>query len=259
MTVKCQWCRLHNHCLPHRQRPKPINRPHRVQELCESRGGRPGLSVLMRLTVSVDVKQHWTMLIGIGHSLSLICQQTSEDMKLYIIITVSSALVSGKSSSSVTLWRLRNVSDTTCKIIVFLWTPSQLATVCSPKPLLTRYCSVLRSRPTTNKTMFCSQSSAHYYWQDMLFCSPNLPYCLQDIVLQTCPTGTTRRCSPSLPHYHNKTVFSKHAPLPTRHGSPTLPLATRRCPPSLPHCHKTVFSNTVPLLTRQLLLACLSP
>ena len=28
------------------------------QELCESRGGRPGLSVLMNLTVSVDVKQH---------------------------------------------------------------------------------------------------------------------------------------------------------------------------------------------------------
>ena len=30
----------------------------RIQELCESRGGRPGLSVLMSLTVSVDVKQH---------------------------------------------------------------------------------------------------------------------------------------------------------------------------------------------------------
>ena len=29
-----------------------------VQELCESRGGRPGLSILMSLTVSVDVKQH---------------------------------------------------------------------------------------------------------------------------------------------------------------------------------------------------------
>ena len=34
----------------------------RVQELCESWGGRPGLSVLMSLTVSVDVKQHWTVL-----------------------------------------------------------------------------------------------------------------------------------------------------------------------------------------------------
>ena len=31
---------------------------HRVRELCESQGGRPGLSVLMSLTVSVDVKQH---------------------------------------------------------------------------------------------------------------------------------------------------------------------------------------------------------
>ena len=35
---------------------------HIVQELCESRGGRPGLSVLMNLMVSVDVKQCWTML-----------------------------------------------------------------------------------------------------------------------------------------------------------------------------------------------------
>ena len=29
-----------------------------VQELCESRGSRPGLSVLMSLMVSVDVKQY---------------------------------------------------------------------------------------------------------------------------------------------------------------------------------------------------------
>ena len=33
----------------------------RVQELCESRGGRPGLSVLMSIMFSVDIKQHWTM------------------------------------------------------------------------------------------------------------------------------------------------------------------------------------------------------
>jgi len=33
----------------------------RVQELCESRGGRPGLSALMSLTVSVDVKRHRTV------------------------------------------------------------------------------------------------------------------------------------------------------------------------------------------------------
>ena len=30
----------------------------RVQELCESRGGRPGLSVLMSVMVSVDVRQY---------------------------------------------------------------------------------------------------------------------------------------------------------------------------------------------------------
>ena len=34
----------------------------RVQKLCESWGGRPGLSVLTSLKVSVDIKQHWTML-----------------------------------------------------------------------------------------------------------------------------------------------------------------------------------------------------
>ena len=30
----------------------------RVQQLCENRGGRPGLSVLTSIMVSVDVKQH---------------------------------------------------------------------------------------------------------------------------------------------------------------------------------------------------------
>ena len=44
------------------QRSQQHSCPTRVQELCESRGGRPGLSVLMSLTVSVDIKQHWTML-----------------------------------------------------------------------------------------------------------------------------------------------------------------------------------------------------
>ena len=34
----------------------------RVQELRESRGGHPGLSIPTSLTVSVNVKQHWTML-----------------------------------------------------------------------------------------------------------------------------------------------------------------------------------------------------
>ena len=33
-----------------------------VQELCESWGGRPGLSVLTNLLVSVDVKIYWTVL-----------------------------------------------------------------------------------------------------------------------------------------------------------------------------------------------------
>ena len=44
-----------------RERESPIKRERGndiVQELCESRGGRPGLSVLTSLLVSVDVKQY---------------------------------------------------------------------------------------------------------------------------------------------------------------------------------------------------------
>ena len=61
-----------------------------VQKLCESRGRHPGLSVPMRLMVL------WTQgniepCLGIGHSFSLKCQPTSEDMKLYIIIRQQSS------------------------------------------------------------------------------------------------------------------------------------------------------------------------
>ena len=45
----------------------------RVQELCESRGGRPGLSVLMSLMVSVDVKQHWVS-VDVKHHVYLLKQ-----------------------------------------------------------------------------------------------------------------------------------------------------------------------------------------
>ena len=37
---------------------RPIARHRIVQELCESRGGRPGLSVLTSLLVSADVKNY---------------------------------------------------------------------------------------------------------------------------------------------------------------------------------------------------------
>ena len=43
-----------------------------VQELCESQGGRPGLSILTSYTEPC---------FGTGLSLSLICQPTSEDIK----------------------------------------------------------------------------------------------------------------------------------------------------------------------------------
>ena len=45
----------------------------RVWELCESRGGRPGLSVLMSLMVSVDVKQHWVS-VDVKHHVYLLKQ-----------------------------------------------------------------------------------------------------------------------------------------------------------------------------------------
>ena len=56
-----------------------------VQELCDSWGGCPGLSVLTSLLVSVDVKLYWTVLRH-WFSLSLICQLTSEDIKQHFII-----------------------------------------------------------------------------------------------------------------------------------------------------------------------------
>jgi len=58
-----------------------------VQELCESRGGRPGLSVLTNLLVSVEpcYIEPW---FGIGHNLSLICQLTSEDIKHHFTIII---------------------------------------------------------------------------------------------------------------------------------------------------------------------------
>ena len=56
-----------------------------VQELCESRGGHPRLSVLMSLLVSVDVKNYWTMF---RHWSQLVPQLTSEDIKHQLIIWV---------------------------------------------------------------------------------------------------------------------------------------------------------------------------
>ena len=62
-----------------------------VQELCESRGGRPGLlSVLTSLLVSVECKAirlNGHAGFGIGLSLSLICQLTSEDIKQHYLPT----------------------------------------------------------------------------------------------------------------------------------------------------------------------------
>ena len=63
-TVSAQDRRIALYQSNHRHRHMVI-----VQELCESRGGRPGLSVLTSLLVSVDVKiystmlRHWSQLV----------------------------------------------------------------------------------------------------------------------------------------------------------------------------------------------------
>ena len=48
---------------------KEVHREFRVQELCESRGGRPGLPVPNKPTVSVDVKQHYPSLFQRAQSI----------------------------------------------------------------------------------------------------------------------------------------------------------------------------------------------
>ena len=99
--VRCDLSRLLSRKITkriHSSKPASLNRPinpgppciyacHIVQELCESRGGRPGLSVLTSLLVSVDVKLFIEPCFGIGLSLSLICQLTSEDIKQHYLPT----------------------------------------------------------------------------------------------------------------------------------------------------------------------------
>ena len=80
-----------------------LSSKHIVQELRESRGGRPGLSILTSLLVSVDVKLYEPC-FGIGLSLSLIRQLTSEDIKQHYLpcllnIVSSSPRVRAKSNS----------------------------------------------------------------------------------------------------------------------------------------------------------------
>ena len=64
--------------------PPPSLQQHIVQELWESRGGRPGLSVITSLPVSVDVKLYWTML---RHWSQLVPNMSSEDIKHHFIFS----------------------------------------------------------------------------------------------------------------------------------------------------------------------------
>ena len=67
-----------------------------VQELCESRGGRPGLAVLTSLMVSVDVKHYWTMLT---HGSQLV-PNMSNDIRGHEALLPQSHSVSLDSASS---------------------------------------------------------------------------------------------------------------------------------------------------------------
>ena len=60
-----------------------------VQELCESRGGRPGLSVLKSLNSGFCGCKaiYIEPCFGIGLSLSLICQPISEDIMQHYLPT----------------------------------------------------------------------------------------------------------------------------------------------------------------------------
>ena len=68
------------------ERQCPISAAFRVQELCESRGGRPGLPVPN--TVSVDVKQHELQLLEGGR----ICFQRNTGVPHYIYSNNASRL-----------------------------------------------------------------------------------------------------------------------------------------------------------------------
>ena len=87
--MKCftRFCPVNQHTCVYKNSSLLLCNNHIVQELCESRGGRPGLSVLTSLLVSVIEP-----CFGIGHSLSLICQLTSEDIKHHFIIILCNSL-----------------------------------------------------------------------------------------------------------------------------------------------------------------------
>ena len=59
-----------------------VTQNHRVQERCESRGGRPGLPVLMSLTVSVDVKSQFVSNMSTRHPRTL--SSTSSPKVLFL-------------------------------------------------------------------------------------------------------------------------------------------------------------------------------
>ena len=79
-----------------------------VQELCESRGGRPGLSVLTSLLVSVNVKLYWTML----RHWSQLVRNLSTDISVRTLSITSSSFPwwwwSRASLSLVVGWHIRD-------------------------------------------------------------------------------------------------------------------------------------------------------
>ena len=88
-----------------------------VQELCKSRGGRPGLSVLTSLLVTVDVKIYWTVLRHWSQLVPIICQLTSEDIKHQLIIIISQAVKATKHTAWVLVTSAGVVETAGCTCI----------------------------------------------------------------------------------------------------------------------------------------------
>ena len=138
-----------------------LQRAHIVQELCESRGGHPGLSVLTSLLVSVDVKIIEPC-FGIGHNLSLICQLTSEDIKQHFTITAATCPEDADLSSLIT-----RVGSMTSALHVYLWieVTCRVIQICYGHDWCTRENEILGRRRLSSQVVWHKQCLiVEHFW-----------------------------------------------------------------------------------------------
>ena len=115
----------------------------KVQELCHSWGGRPGLSILMSLLVSVDVKQHWTVL---WHWSQFVPNMSTDiwgheaPLHLYVWLVVKAAKKlphnwSWPLSARIDAWECRICGHACSRWSTVLW---QYRQACLSTPLITQ-------------------------------------------------------------------------------------------------------------------------